>query len=144
MKTSRLALGLLAVGITSLLGCGVTLQELHERNPRAATLKVHCRPWKIPEKVKLFAYRENGNHLASDERPDVLIEFAPHASVFIEVDKSAPKENARVDLNAVELNAGQNLQRCQIESARGDFHAAPLARVARCAEFCLRWGAALA
>ena len=96
MMISRLARGLLALGITSLLGCSVTMSELKALNPGAATLKVHCRPWKIPEHVQVFAARSSGEHVHTDEAPGALRDFAEHAGVFIEVDASAPRDDVRL------------------------------------------------
>jgi hypothetical protein len=96
------------------------MADLHERNPTAATLQVHCRPWKIPDHVKLFAARSSGEHVHTDERPDELRDFAEQAGVFIEVDVSAPKENARKMASEYGLICQQDLavQSTPLESLR--------------------------
>ena len=71
------------------------MTELHALNPRAATLKVHCRPWQILDNVKIFALRASGDDIVTDETPGDLRDYAEHAGVFIEVDASAPRENAQ-------------------------------------------------
>jgi len=98
MLTSRYVRGLVALGMTSLLGCGVTITELQTLNPRAATLRVHCHPWQVPADVKLLAAQSSADytdHIVTDQTPGELLEYAPRANVFIEVDASAPRANAR-------------------------------------------------
>jgi hypothetical protein len=102
MKPSLLARGLLAVGTTlllvvglgSLLGCQLTLSDLQARNPNAKTLLVHCRPWQIAGNVKLFLVHLRTDHIVTDETQSELFDYAREANVFIEVNASAPRENA--------------------------------------------------
>jgi len=94
MKPSLLGWGLLAVGLGATVGCNVTMAELKALNPAAVTLEVHCHPWQIPEGVKLFAVRSSSDHIVTDETQDELRDYAEHASVFFEVNASAPRENA--------------------------------------------------
>ena len=91
---TRLMQALIAVGMTSLLGCSVSLSELQARNPVAATLHVHCRPSQIPDNVKVMAVQSESGHIVTDEDQDELLEFARLAGVFIEFDESARAENA--------------------------------------------------
>ncbi len=112
MRTSRYARGLLALGMTSLFGCGVTMTELQTLNPLAATLRVHCHPWQIPADVKLLAARSSADytdHIVTDQTPGELLEYAPRANVFIEVDASAPYENARIMASEYGLVCQQDL-----------------------------------
>ena len=81
--------------MTSLLGCAVTMTELQARNPTAKTLRVHCHPWQIPPSVKIFAARSSGAFIVTDETPGELRDYAEHAGVFIEVEASAPRANAK-------------------------------------------------
>lgn len=74
------------------------MTELQGLNPRATTLRVHCHPWQVPADVKLFAAQSSADytdHIVTDQTPGELLEYAPRANVFIEVDASAPRENAR-------------------------------------------------
>ncbi len=87
-------MGLLTLCAGATLGCGITMSELHERNPAASTLQVPCHPFQVLEHVKLFAMRGSSGHIVTDETQGALRDFAGDASVFIEVNKSAPRENA--------------------------------------------------
>ena len=109
MLAFRYARGLLAFGMTSLLGCGVTMTELQALNPRAATLNVHCRPWQITDDVKVFAVRSSGDHIVTDETPRELRDYAEHAGAFIAVDPSAPRENAQLMASEYGLICQENM-----------------------------------
>ena len=74
---------MVAAGITSLLGCGVTMSELHALNPLASTLLVPCHPAEIPGNVDIWAVQSGNGHIVTDERQDELMSVAPLASVFI-------------------------------------------------------------
>lgn len=109
MKTSPFVRRLLTVGLGSLLGCGVTMADLKERNPAAAALEVHCRPWQIPENVKLFAVRLSSSHIVTDETQGELRDYAQDANVFIEINESAPPENAATMASEYGLICRQDL-----------------------------------
>jgi hypothetical protein len=85
---------LVAIGSTILLGCQLTLSDLQARNPNAKTLLVHCRPWQIAGNVKLFLVHLRTDHIVTDETQSELFDYAREANVFIEVNASAPRENA--------------------------------------------------
>ena len=109
MRSTSLIMGLLTLCAGATLGCGVTMSELQAMNPQAKTLQVPCHPWQILEHVKVFALRSSSNDIVTDESQGALRDFAADASVFIEVNPSAPRENVETMASDYGLICRQDL-----------------------------------
>ena len=68
-----------------MLGCSMTLRDLHALNPGVPTLEVPCRPSQFPDWVNVWAVQAGTGHIVTDENQDELREVAHLASVFIEL-----------------------------------------------------------
>ena len=68
-----------------MLGCSMTLRDLHALNPGVPTLEVPCRPSQFPEWVHVWAVQAGTGHIVTDEQPDELVNVTPFAGVFIEL-----------------------------------------------------------
>lgn len=97
MQGDRFKRVLFALGMTLALSCGgVTVSELRAENPNADTVVVPCRPTKVNGRPEKWALRVKTGHIVTDERPDELRAFMPHADVLFIHAEEASVANAEV------------------------------------------------